>query len=69
MAIGASSRNVRQLILAQTARPVLHGLLAGAGLAASLATLLMATPAGATITEIDSAQWMPDPRVRIPLSA
>jgi hypothetical protein len=38
--------------LAQTTRPVLFGLLAGAGLAASLATLLLATEAGAMISEI-----------------
>jgi predicted lysophospholipase L1 biosynthesis ABC-type transport system permease subunit len=52
MALGASSRTVTQLILAQTTRPVVYGLLAGIGLAASLATALMATPAGATIAEI-----------------
>ena len=38
MALGASSQKVTQLMLAQTARPVLYGLLAGAGLAATLAT-------------------------------
>jgi predicted permease len=52
MALGASSHNVTRLILAQTTRPVSYGLLAGAGLAASLATLLIASPAGATLTEI-----------------
>jgi hypothetical protein len=52
MALGASSRNVTQLILAQTTRPVGYGLLAGAGLAASLATILIASPAGETLTEI-----------------
>jgi ABC-type antimicrobial peptide transport system permease subunit len=52
MALGASSRSVTLLILAQTTRPVGYGLLAGAGLAASLATVLIATPAGATIAEI-----------------
>ena len=52
MALGASSRNVTQLILAQTTRPVACGLLAGAGLAASLATVLLATPAGTTIATI-----------------
>ncbi len=41
-----------QLILSQTMRPVVYGLLAGVGLAASLATILIATPAGATIAEI-----------------
>ena len=52
MALGASSRKVTQLILAQTMRPVVYGLLAGVGLAATLATILMATPVGAMITEI-----------------
>jgi predicted permease len=52
MALGASSRDVTQLILAQTTRPVGYGLLAGAALAASLATALIASPAGATLTDI-----------------
>ena len=52
IALGASSQKVTQLMLAQTARPVLFGLLAGAGLAASLATLVLATEAGAMISEI-----------------
>jgi len=39
-------------MLSQTARPVLFGLLAGAGLAASLATLVLASEAGAMISEI-----------------
>jgi predicted permease len=52
MALGASSRDVTQLVLAQTTRPVGYGLLAGAGLAASLATALIASPVGATLTEI-----------------
>ena len=52
MALGASSRNVAGLILAQTTRPVLYGLLAGAGLAASLATALLSLPAGATIAQV-----------------
>jgi predicted lysophospholipase L1 biosynthesis ABC-type transport system permease subunit len=52
MALGASSRQVTRLILAQTTRPVVYGLLAGAGLAASLATILIATPAAAAIAEI-----------------
>jgi hypothetical protein len=52
IALGASSRKVTQLMLAQTIRPVLFGLLAGAGLAASLATLVLATEAGAIISEI-----------------
>ena len=52
IALGASSRKVTRLMLAQTTRPVLFGLLAGAGLAASLATLVLATDAGAMISEI-----------------
>jgi putative ABC transport system permease protein len=52
MALGASSRKVTQLILSQTTRPVVYGLLAGVGLAASLATFLIATPAAAPIAEI-----------------
>ena len=52
MALGASSQKVTQLILSQTTRPVVYGLLAGVGLAASLATILIAMPAGATISEI-----------------
>ena len=52
IALGASSRKVTQLMLAQTTRPVLFGLLAGAGLAASLATLVLATEVGAMISEI-----------------
>ena len=52
MALGASSQNVTQLMLAQTARPVVYGLIAGAGLAAALATTVMATPVGEFISEI-----------------
>ena len=52
MALGASSRQVTQLILAQTTRPVMYGLLAGAGLAAALATVLLATPFGAFLSAI-----------------
>jgi predicted permease len=52
MALGASSRDVTRLMLSQTTRPVLYGLLAGAGLAAALATLLLTLPAGAFIAEI-----------------
>ena len=52
MALGASSRKVTQLMLAQTARPVVYGLVAGAGFAAALATVLLAMPAGAVIAEI-----------------
>jgi predicted permease len=52
MALGASSQNVTQLMLAQTARPVIIGLIAGAALAALLATALVATQAGAYIAAI-----------------
>jgi ABC-type lipoprotein release transport system permease subunit len=52
MALGATSQNVTRLMLSQTTRPVMYGLLAGAGLAATLATVLIAMPAGALITEI-----------------
>jgi ABC-type antimicrobial peptide transport system permease subunit len=52
MALGASSRKVAELILAQTTRPVIYGLLAGVGVAAALATVLIATPAGATIARV-----------------
>ena len=52
MALGASSRNVTQLILSQTTRPVIYGLLAGGGFAATLATVLLATPFAAFISVI-----------------
>ena len=52
MALGASSQKVTQLMLSQTTRPVMYGLLAGAGLAATLATVVLATPAGAMVGEI-----------------
>jgi hypothetical protein len=52
MALGASSQKVTHMMLAQTARPVLYGLLAGAGLAATLAAVVLASPVGALIGEI-----------------
>ena len=52
MALGASGHAVTRLMLAQTTRPVMAGLLAGAGLAAALATAVLATPAGALISQI-----------------
>jgi hypothetical protein len=52
MALGASAQKVTQLMLAQTARPVIIGLIAGAGLAASLATALLATEVGGVISGI-----------------
>jgi predicted permease len=51
MALGASSRMVTRLVIAQTARPVAYGLVAAVGLAAALATALVAMPAAAVITE------------------
>ena len=52
LALGASARSVTQLMLSQTARPLMYGLLAGAALAATLATAVLATPAGAMIGAI-----------------
>jgi predicted permease len=52
IALGASSQKVTRLMLAQTTRPVVFGLLAGAGLAASLATLVLKSEAGAMISAI-----------------
>jgi ABC-type antimicrobial peptide transport system permease subunit len=52
MALGASSRKVTGLVLAQTTRPVAYGMLAGVGFAAALATVLLALPAGAEIAEV-----------------
>jgi putative ABC transport system permease protein len=52
IALGATSRNVTRLVLSQTARPVAVGLLAGAGLALALATLLIALPAAGAISEV-----------------
>jgi predicted permease len=52
MALGASSHKVTQLLLAQTTRPVMYGLIAGAGLAAALAAAVIATPVGAYISQI-----------------
>jgi predicted permease len=52
VALGASSGRVTRLVLAQTTRPVIVGLVLGAGLAAALATAVLATPAGAVISQI-----------------
>ena len=52
MALGASSQKITQLMLWQTARPVMYGLVAGAGLAMTLATALLASEFGAYISEI-----------------
>ncbi|HYE86345.1 MAG TPA: ABC transporter permease [Vicinamibacterales bacterium] len=52
IALGASAQKVTHLMLAQTTRPVVFGLLAGAGLAASLATLVLSSELGGLIGEI-----------------
>jgi predicted permease len=52
MALGASSPAVTQLMLAQTTRPVLYGLIAGTGMAAALAGAVIASPVGAYVSEI-----------------
>jgi predicted permease len=49
MAIGATTSNVAGLVLSQSMRPVGIGLVAGGGLAAALAIVLMATPAASEI--------------------
>ena len=52
IALGASAQKVTHLMLAQTVRPVLFGLVAGAGLASLLATLVLSTELGALIATI-----------------
>lgn len=52
IALGASAQKVTRMMLAQTARPVVLGLVAGAGLAASLATLLLSSEVGELIGTI-----------------
>jgi predicted permease len=52
MALGATTRNVAGLVLSQSLRPVGIGLLAGGGLAAALAMVLMSTPAALQIGDI-----------------
>jgi ABC-type lipoprotein release transport system permease subunit len=49
MALGATTRNVAGLVVSQSLRPVGIGLVAGGGLAAALAIVLMATPAASEI--------------------
>jgi MacB-like periplasmic core domain/FtsX-like permease family len=48
-ALGATTRNIAILVLSQSIRPVGFGLLAGGGMAAGLATVLMSTPAASEI--------------------
>jgi hypothetical protein len=52
MALGATTRDVTRLVLSQSIRPVGAGLVIGAGSAAGLAALLLATPAAAAIGQI-----------------
>jgi predicted permease len=52
IALGASAEKVTHLMLAQTARPVLFGLVAGAGLASLLAMVVLSTELGALIAAI-----------------
>lgn len=52
MALGATATNVTRLVLGQTSRPVIVGLLAGTALALALATLLRSIPAAGAIGEV-----------------
>ena len=52
MALGATPRIVGGLVLSQSAHPVGFGLIAGAGLAAALGIVLMASPAASQIGNI-----------------
>jgi ABC-type lipoprotein release transport system permease subunit len=52
IALGAPPLAVMRMVLSQTSRPVLYGLLAGMGFAASLATALIAMPFGFPVTDI-----------------
>jgi predicted permease len=52
MALGATTRNVVRLVLSQSVRPVGIGLVAGGGLAAALAMVLMSMPAALQIGDI-----------------
>ena len=52
MALGATPREVTRLILAQTIRPVGAGMLIGAGAAAGLAALLLASSAAGPVGEL-----------------
>jgi predicted permease len=52
MALGATTRDVVKLVLSQSLRPVGFGLVAGGGLAAAGAIVLMASPAASEIGDI-----------------
>ncbi len=49
MALGATTRTIAALVLSQSVRPVGFGLLAGGGLAAAVAIVVMSTPAAVEI--------------------
>ena len=59
MALGATTRNVGALVLSQSARPVVVGLIAGGGLAAALGIVLMATlaPIGTIVHLLDPVAY------------
>jgi putative ABC transport system permease protein len=52
MALGATTRNIAGLVLSQSLRPIGIGLVAGGGIAAALAIVLMATPLAAEIPDM-----------------
>jgi ABC-type antimicrobial peptide transport system permease subunit len=52
MALGATTFDVTRLVLSQSARPVVVGLLLGGGAAAGLSVVLLATPGAALIGQI-----------------
>jgi predicted permease len=52
MALGATTRNIAGLVLSQSLRPIGTGLVAGGGIAAALAIVLMATPLAAEIPDV-----------------
>jgi hypothetical protein len=52
MALGATTRNVAELVVSQSLRPVGIGLVAGGSLAVAIAIVLMATPAASEIGDI-----------------
>ena len=49
MALGATTKSIAVLVLSQSVRPVVFGLLVGGGLAAGFAIALMSTPAASEI--------------------
>ncbi len=52
MALGANTRHIAELVLSQSLRPIGIGLVAGGGIAAALAVVLMATPVASEIPDI-----------------